>query len=409
VFALFFLSAIFFVLFQALFIGAAPFMDGLEALTQKCAAFVLGFVPKTMPFVCSILKDGLFAGVGNVIVFVPQIAILFFFLGVLEDSGYLARAAFLLDKLLRPFGLAGRAFVPLLSGFACAVPAVMAARTIENERDRLITILVTPLVSCSARLPIYTLIIATVFANQAPLFGFINVGALLFMGMYALSIVAALCSAIVLRRVLGLKTKAPPLLLELPPYRKPHIPTLLRQVYTRVKIFLREAGTVILALTIVLWALFTFPQNDALPKQEQVAQSYAGRLGHAIEPVIEPLGYDWKIGVGLIASFAAREVLVSSLGVVYGIGDDADEASVPLRESMRLEKKPDGSARYSTLTGLSLMVFFVLAMQCMSTLAAVRRETQSWKWPIVQFLYMSLLAYLAALLVTQVGRLLGFS
>lgn len=432
------LISIFTALFQALFSWSTPFMDAIEAMNGWLSARAATLVPDSLPLLRSLVVDGLFAGVGNVIVFVPQIAALFLFLGVLEDSGYLARAAFLLDKLMARVGLHGRAFVPLLSGFACAVPAILATRTIENTKDRIVTILVTPLVSCSARLPVYALIIAAVFSTTPPLFGFLSAGAVVMITMYALGIVAAVGMAALFKRTL-LKSPTPPLVLELPPYRVPHALDVVKHTLSRVRVFLVEAGTVILALTIVLWGLFTFPRSDELKQERdqqlaalddglssgaradavaaiegryqsaQVAQSAAGRLGHAIEPVIRPLGYDWKIGVGLIASFAAREVLVSTLGLVYGLGDATDEESVSLREAIRDDRYRDGSLVYTPRTGLSLLVFFVLAMQCMSTLAVVRRETRSWRWPLFQVGYMTVLAYVAALAVYQVGGLLGFA
>jgi ferrous iron transport protein B len=335
-------------------------------------------------------------------------------------------------------GLHGRAFVPMLSGYACAVPAILASRTIESTKDRIVTILVTPLISCSARLPVYALVIACVFSSGPPVFGLLSRGAVVMFAMYALSLTAAIGMAFVFKRSL-LKSPSPPLVLELPPYRVPKLGSVIRAVLSRVKIFLTEAGTVILAITVVLWALFTFPHDSSLEQARvgavsavmattqpgtdrdeqlqkveakaaglQVEQSVAGRLGHALEPVLSPLGFDWKLNVGIIASFAAREVLVSTLGLVYGLGAGHDENSPTLREAMQHDKRADGSPVYTPLVGLSLLVFFVLAMQCMSTLATVRRETQSLKWPVFQFAYMSVLAYAGALVVYQGGKLLGF-
>lgn len=433
------LAAVFLALFQALFSWSTPLMDGIEALMGGAGAVAAALVPDSLPLLRSLLVNGVVAGVGNVVVFVPQIAVLFLFLSLLEDSGYLARAAFLLDKVMARVGLHGRAFVPLLSGFACAVPAIMATRTIENDKDRIVTILVTPLISCSARLPVYALMIATVFSTQAPLFGVLSMGALVMITMYLLSIAAAIGMAFVFKRTL-LKSPTPPLILELPPYRMPKASAVVRAVLSRVRIFLVEAGTVILAITVVLWALFTFPRDQSIeqarsgavaaveatvpagPAREaelakvsakaaslQLEQSIAGRMGHGLEPLIAPLGFDWKIGVGLVASFAAREVLVSTLGLVYGLGDGTDEQSVSLRDALRADRRPDGKPVYTPLVGLSLLVFFVLAMQCMSTLAATKRETRGWKWPAVQLGYMTLLAYGASLLVFQIGSLLGFA
>lgn len=437
VLGLFLLVGVFLLLFQALFSWSTPVMDGIEALMAVVGEAVGDAIPAELPLVRSLVVNGVVAGVGNVVVFVPQIAVLFLFLALLEDSGYLARAAFLLDRLMARVGLHGRAFVPLLSGFACAVPAVLATRTIENNKDRIVTILVTPLISCSARLPVYALMIATVFSTQPLIFGVLAPGAVVMVSMYALSVGAAIGMAAVFKRTI-LKSPTPPLVLELPPYRWPKAGQVARAVLSRVKIFLTEAGTVILAITVVLWGLFTFPRDEGIEQakagavaaveatvpagearaaelarvearaaREQVEQSVAGRLGHALEPVLQPLGFDWKLGVGIIASFAAREVLVSTLGLVYGLGDGTDEESPSLREAMRADRHRDGSPVYTPLVGLSLLVFFVLAMQCMSTLAAVKRETGGWKWPLFQLGYMTTLAYTASLLVYQVGRLVG--
>lgn len=430
------LVGVFGALFQALFSWSTPFMDAIEGANGWLAGRAGALVPASLPLLRSLIVDGVFAGVGNVIVFVPQIAALFLFLGLLEDSGYLARAAFLLDRVMARVGLHGRAFVPMLSGLACAVPAILATRTIENTKDRIVTILVTPLMACSARLPVYALVIAAVFANEPPIFGFFSVGAAVMISLYVLGVVSAIAMAGILKRTL-LRSPTPPLVLELPPYRAPHIGDVLKHTLSRVRVFLVEAGTVILAITILLWGLFTFPRADDLKQEREAAiaalapnlapaalaeqtllidgrfrsqqteQSYAGRLGHAIEPIIAPLGYDWKIGVGLIASFAAREVLVSTLGLVYGLGDATDEQSIPLRAAIRADRRASGEPVYTARTGLSLLVFFALAMQCMSTLAVVRRETRSWVWPLFQLAYMTALAYVAALLVYQVGGLLG--
>jgi ferrous iron transport protein B len=432
------LVTVFGVLFQALFSWATPMMDLIDGVVGAATDLARSVLPSSMPLLSSLLTDGVIAGVGNVVVFVPQIAILFLFLAVLEDTGYLARAAFLLDRIMQGVGLHGRAFVPMLSGFACAVPAILATRTIENTKDRLVTILVTPLVSCSARLPVYALMIATVFAGVDPVFGFIEPGAIVMVSMYTLSMVAAVAMAALFKRTI-LRSPTPPLVLELPPYRVPHAFQLYKAVSARVMTFLKEAGTVILAITVVLWGLLTFPIDrdvaDARDKaikatelqlpegserdaevrairdtagQALVEHSIAGRLGHAMEPLIAPLGFDWKIGIGIVASFAAREVFVSTLGIVYGLGEAQDESSTSLRDAMRKDTREDGTPLYTPLSGLSLLVFFVLAMQCMSTLAAVKRETRSWRWPLFQVGYMTALAIGGSLLVYQVGLLLGF-
>lgn len=422
-----------FVVFEALFSWSEPMIDLIEDQVAQLQVLLSHALPPGP--LEGLLSDGVLAGVGNVVVFVPQIALLFLFIGFLEDSGYLARVAFVIDRIMSSVGLHGRAFVPLLSGFACAVPAVLATRTIESRRDRLVTMLALPLMSCSARLPVYVLVIATVFAGAHRVFGIFSAGALALLCMYFLSVGASLGAAFVLRRTV-LKGPRPALVLELPPYRLPLLGNLLRTTWQRVKTFLVEAGTIILALTIVMWALLSYPKDPAttarfearraevvqtvpaperdaalqrLADAEQAAQlrhSIAGRLGHAIEPALAPLGFDWRIGVGILGAFTAREVFISTLGMVFGIGK-ADEASEPLRKSLEHATWPDGSALFTPLVGVALMVFFVLACQCMSTIAVVRRESGSWKWPLLMFTYMSVLAYVGALLVYQVGSALG--
>ena len=342
----------------------------------------------------------------------------------------MARVAFLMDRVLKTLGLHGRAFVPMLSGFACAVPAIMATRTMERQRDRLLTMLVLPLMTCSARLPVYTLIIATLFP-PSHLFGLVPVQGLLMVGMYVFAVVTTLAAALLLGRTV-VKGRRVPLVLELPPYRLPSLKLTLRGMVERSLVFLKEAGTVILACTVVLWALLAFPRPDAAATASQhttsgevrqatvhpqapepaaselrIEKSYGGRLGKAIEPLFAPLGFDWKIDVGIIGAFAAREVFISTLGLVYGVGDTDDEA-LPLREKLRHETL-GGKPRYTPLVGLSLLLFFALSCQCMSTLAVVRRETRSLKWPAFLFAYMTVLAYLVSLLAYQGGKWLGFS
>ncbi|MCC6527674.1 MAG: ferrous iron transporter B, partial [Polyangiaceae bacterium] len=366
-------------------------------------------------FVSDLLVQGVIGGVGNVLVFLPQIILLFLFISVLEDSGYMARAAYLMDRVMRALGLHGRAFVPMLSGCACAVPAILATRTMERQRDRLLTMLVVPLMTCSARLPVYTLLIGALFPASAVL-GVLPVQGLLMVAMYLFSTLIALGAAAVLRRTV-VKGERVPLLLELPPYRMPTARSVVRQVKERALVFLKEAGTVILACTVALWFLLSYPKPDAPEPEgppeavaawqaERLEHSIAGRLGKGIEPVIAPLGFDWKIGVGLVGAFAAREVFVSTMGVVYGVGGD-DEEVEPLREKIKADVRPDGKPKYTPLVGLSLMVFFALACQCMSTLAVVRRETRTWRWPAFLFAYTGVLAYVASLLVYQLGRLFG--
>lgn len=402
--------AIMTVLFQGLFSWSDPAIGLVESLMGSLADGVRGVMPDGL--MEDFVADGLIAGVGSVLVFLPQILLLFLLIGLMEDSGYMARIAYLMDRIMSSVGLHGRAFVPMLSGFACAVPAVLATRTMERRRDRFLTMMVVPLTLCSARLPVYTLLIAALYPVGE---GSLPVQGLMLAAMYVFSVVVALIAAAVLGRTV-LKGRNEPLLLELPPYRLPRLETVLRMMWDRSRIFLTEAGTVILACTIVLWALLAFPQVGseraaALSAEEvsavQLQESYAGRLGQAIEPVIEPLGFDWKIGVGLIGSFAAREVFVATMGVVYGVGGDVDETSTTLRERIRAESWPDGRPVYTPLVGLSLMVFFALACQCMSTLAAIKRETRSYRWPAFLFVYMTVLAWVCSLAVYQGGRAIG--
>ncbi len=389
------------VVFQALFTWSEPAIALIESGVTGVQALAAAALPPGP--LTRLLIDGVIAGVGNVVVFVPQIGLLFLFIGLLEDSGYLARVAFVIDRLMRSVGLNGRAFVPMLSGFSCAVPAVMATRTIESRTDRLLTMLVLPLMSCSARLPVYVLITATVFAPGTR-FGLLSAGAVLLFSMYMLSVVAALTAAAVLRRTV-LKGPGAPLVLELPPYRLPAPRVLLANAWQRVRAFLVGAGTVILALTIVLWALLSYPRVPAAG--DQLRHSFAGRLGHVIEPAIEPLGFDWRIGVGVIGAFAAREVFVSTLAIVFDI-ESGEEGNEPLREALRAATWPDGRPLMTPLAGVSLMVFFVLACQCMSTIAVVRRESGTWRWPLFMFAYMTVLAYGASLVVYQAGARLGW-
>lgn len=412
------------VLFMSLFWWSEPAIDAVDQIFKWLGEQLRGQLADGV--FTDFLVDGVIAGVGSVLVFLPQILLLFLFLGFLEDCGYLARVAYLMDRIMRSMNLHGRAFVPMLSGFACAVPAIMATRTMERRRDRILTMMVVPLMTCSARLPVYTLVIAALIPGSA------LTQALLMVGMYLFSVMTALVAAWVMSRtVKPLKAKRLPFLIELPPYRLPRWPDVLRMMWSKSLVFVREAGTVILACSIVLWALLAFPRElpegspnydamievapedakQALEDQKQaalLANSYGGRLGKAIEPVIEPLGFDWKIGVGIIGAFAAREVFVSTMGIVYSVGDDADEGSEPLRDALRNETKADGSRAYTPLVGLSLMVFFALACQCMSTLAVVKRETRSWRWPIFLFSYMTAIAWIASFLVFQIGSLLGF-
>jgi ferrous iron transport protein B len=420
-FGFLFFVALMLVLFQTLFSWADPLIGLVESGVSGLQSAVGALLPEGV--LRDLVCEGVIGGVGNVVVFLPQILLLFLFIGLLEDSGYMARVAYLMDRIMKALGLHGRAFVPMLSGFACAVPAVLATRTMERQRDRLLTMLVIPLMTCSARLPVYTLIVAALFPPSL-VFGWVPVQGLLLVAMYVFSVAITLIAAAVLGRTV-VKGRRIPLILELPPYRWPNLRTTLKLMWDRAAVFLKEAGTVILLCTMVLWALLSFPRApnesaraarpaaaEAAPARapdvhSAIEYSYGGRLGKAIEPALAPLGFDWKIGVGLIGAFAAREVFVSTMGLVYGIGETDDEAA-PLRQRIKSEVSATGKPVYTPLVGLSLMVFFALSCQCMSTLAVVRRETKSWRWPAFMFAYMTSLAYLASLLVYQGGRILGF-
>jgi ferrous iron transport protein B len=426
-------SVVMFGIFEALFAGAEPLISAIEALTGFMQAQAAAILPPGV--LQDLVVEGIIAGVGNVIVFAPQILMLFLFIGFLEDSGYLARVAFVIDRVMKGVGLHGKAFVPLLSGFACAVPAVMATRTIERRRDRLVTMLALPLMSCSARLPVYILVVGTVFAGQS--LGWFSAGAVALFSMYTLSVLVTLAAAAVIGRTV-LPGPAPTFVLEMPPYRWPSIQILWLNAWRRLRIFLVDAGTIILAMTILLWALLSFPKSadvtehyaaervrveqmvapeaekeallrslDSQEAADQLGNSLGGRFGHAIEPAIRPIGFDWQIGVGIIGAFAAREVFISTLGVVFGIGE-ADEENKPLRQALRDARHADGTPVMTPLSGISLMIFFLLACQCMSTIAVVRRESGSWKWPVFLFSYMTVLAYIASFAVYQGGQLLGF-
>ncbi len=350
-----------------------------------------------------LLTDGAIAGVGGVVIFLPQILILFFFIGLLESTGYMARAAFIMDRLMSRVGLNGKSFIPLLSSHACAIPGIMATRTIEDPKDRLVTILVAPLMSCSARLPVYLLMIAALVpGDTVPLLT--KIGLMLL--MYGLGVGGAFFFAWLFKRTL-LKGEPPMMIMELPPYRLPSWLNVLQQMLERAWIFLRRAGTVILGISIVLWFLAAYPKApDTATPTEQLAQSFAGRAGHALEPMIKPLGFDWQIGIGLISSFAAREVFVSTMSVVFNT-ESTDDNTEPLRQALLKAKWPDGRRLFTPLTCFSLMIFYVFAMQCMSTIAIVKRETNSWRWPLFQTAYMTGTAWLLSLLVFQIGTALG--
>lgn len=373
--------------FQAIFTWATPIMDGVELGIASSGEWLAARLPAS--WFRDLLIDGVWAGVGSVLVFLPQILILFLFLGILEDSGYMARAAVIADRTMLRVGLQGRAFLPLLSAYACAVPAILSSRTVENERDRMATMFIAPFMTCSARLPVYALLIAA-FIPERPLLGpFVGTRAATMLGLYALGLVAAIGTAFLLRRTF-LRGKPAGFVMELPPYRIPALRTLALRLLDRSKIFLRRVGKIILAVTVVLWVLAQFPRVDGAPPP--VEESALGQMGQVIEPAIEPLGFDWRIGVGLVSSLAAREVIVGTLGTIYGI-EDSDETSLELRAALQRDLDFGGA--------VALLVFFVFALQCMSTVAMMRRETAGWKWPLAQFGYMLALAYAGALAANQ--------
>ncbi|HVF10064.1 MAG TPA: ferrous iron transport protein B [Abditibacteriaceae bacterium] len=427
--------------FQAIYSWANYPMD----LIDKSVAWLGTRTAALMPDgpLQDLLVHGIIAGVGAVIIFLPQIMVLFFFIGILEDTGYMARAAFLMDRMMGRVGLHGRAFIPLLSSFACAIPGIMATRTIASRRDRMTTILIAPLMSCSARLPVYMLMIGTFIPNQKVL-GFLSLRATLMFSLYALGVLVAMAAAFVFKKTL-LKGPSPALMLELPPYKIPAWRNVVITMWERGSQFLKRAGTVILAISILLWFLLNYPQAPAASPQapaisppsgirpgpgavppivnepstapeaadeeqaaaERIRNSFGGWIGRAVEPFIAPLGFNWKIGIGLIGAMSAREVFVATMGTVYSVGD-ADEKSVPLQVAMQRDKWPDGRDVWTPLVAVSLLVYFVIAMQCISTLAIVKRETNSWRWPIFMQIYMTGLAWIASFIVYQGGKLLGW-
>ena len=380
--------AVVLLVFQSIFTWAVPFMDGIEWMIESSGTWLATNLPDT--WFRSLLVDGVWAGVGSVIVFLPQILILFLFLGILEDSGYMARAAVIADRTMYRVGLQGRAFLPLLSGYACAVPAILAARTIDDERDRLATIFVTPFMTCSARLPVYALLIAAFIPDEPVLGPVLGMRAATLLGLYGLGIVAAVVTAFLLKRTL-LRAEPTSFLLELPPYRIPSPRTLALRLLDRSKIFLRRAGRIIFAVTVILWALTQFPRTET--GAPEIEQSALGQIGHVLEPAIEPLGFDWRVGVGLVSSLAAREVIVGTLGTIYGV-ESTDEESLELIDVLQRD--------ISFASAIGLLVFFAFALQCMSTVAVMRREAGGWKWPALQFSYMLFLGYVGAFVAYRI-------
>lgn len=409
------------IIFQTVFSLASYPMDWIDMGFAQLSEWTTAVLPEGL--FSRLLTEGIIPGIGGVLIFIPQIGLLFFLIGILEETGYMARVVFIMDKLMRPFGLNGKSVVPLISSAACAIPGVMATRTIQSWNERLTTILVAPLMSCSARIPVYTLLIGLVIPDQQ-IWGFLNLQGLVLFGLYALGLVTALLVALVIKQFFRKSTERSVFLLELPAYKSPRWANVGLEVFQKVKLFVFDAGKIILAISIILWALASFGPSDDMEKaaasvikpttenpvdvtvyEDQVAaaklqHSYMGILGRTIEPVIKPLGYDWKMGISLLTSFAAREVFVGSLATIYSVHQESDDPK-PLIDRLRNEKYATGKPVYTLASGVSLLVFYAFAMQCMATLAVVKRETKSWKWPLIQLGYMGILAYLGAFITYQ--------
>jgi ferrous iron transport protein B len=392
------------VVFQSVFVGARPLMALIQSATESAGGWIDAHMADGA--LRSLLVHGIIGGVGAVLAFLPQILILFAFLAVLEDCGYMARSAYLMDRVMARVGLSGKSFIPLLSSFACAVPGIMATRVIENERDRLTTILVAPLLTCSARLPVYALFIAAFIPSQSYFGGLLNLQGLTLAGLYLLGIAAAVLFALVFKRTI-LSGQTPPFVMELPSYKWPSPSTVVFRMAERGWVFVRCAGTLILAVSILVWAALYYPHDPKATHQQQQAGSYLGRAGQFIEPAVKPLGWDWRIGCAVIASLPAREIVVATMGVMYHFdeasgGDPEDRA--PWSEKLR-RITWDGTNRpvFNIPVALSIMVFFALCAQCAATLAVIRRETNSWRWPAFTFGYMTVLAYLGAMATYQLG------
>lgn len=428
-FGVLFFALIMFMIFQSIYSVATVFMTGIEEVQQWLMDSVAAALPPGA--LRSLLSDGIIGGVGSVLVFLPQILILFLFIGVLEDCGYMARAAFVMDKLMTKLGLSGKSFLPLMSSYACAIPGIMATRVIENWRDRMITILIAPLMSCSARLPVYLLLTRAFVPDYAWAGGLITLQAVVLFAMHFVGLIVAVPVAWLLKKTF-FRGPTPAFVMELPSYKWPSPSVVAYRVWERGQAFVVRAGTLIFCMSILIWAAGYFPGNhqpldevtaqweqlpsdapeaevEALAAQQRylsgqlIEQSFLGQAGHAIEPVVRPLGWDWKIGVGVLASFPAREVIVSTLGTIYSLGGDVDEEDKGLLDSLRSARWPDGRPVYTLPVALSIMVFFALCAQCAATLMVIRRETNSWWWPLFTFTYMTGLAYIAALLVYQIG------
>ncbi|HEX6225480.1 MAG TPA: ferrous iron transport protein B [Chryseolinea sp.] len=413
---------ILFLIFQSIFAWAQVPMDFIDTLFAKLSSYLISVLP-TGPL-SSLLAEGIVPGIGGILIFIPQIAILFAFISILEESGYMARVVFMMDKVMRKFGLNGKSVVPLMSGVACAIPAIMATRTIDNWKERTITILVTPLMSCSARLPVFAILIALIVPSQKVL-GFFNLQGIALMGMYLLGFIAAIASAWVMKLLIKVRERSY-LIMELPTYRIPKWSNVGYTIVEKTKAFVFEAGKIILAISIILWVLASYGPGEEFNNAESMVleesknlrltenaladriaaykleHSYAGIIGKGLEPVIRPLGYDWKIGIALITSFAAREVFVGTIATIYSIGSVSDSDTATIQERLKAEINPEtGGPRFTPAVGFSLLIFYTFAMQCMSTLAVVYRETRGWKWPLIQLTYMTVLAYVSALLTYQ--------
>lgn len=415
------LLVVLFLVFQLIFYVSDTPMNWIEQAFLSLGEIIQNKLPKGQ--LNDLIVNGVIAGISGVVMFIPQIALLFLFIGILEDSGYMARASFIMDKVMRPFGLNGRSVIPLISSTACAVPSIMATRSISNVKERLITIFISPLISCSARLPVYTLLISVLYPDGQFL-GVFNSRGLVMMLLYLLGFAASLATAFVLKRIVK-TNEVSFFIMELPVYRRPQLKSTVIMVYNKVRVFIKEAGKVIMAISIVLWFLSSHGYGEKykalqekqtnlqsadlteavakelkLVEAEKLENSYIGRLGHVIEPVIKPLGFDWKIGIALITSFAAREVFVGTMATIYQSGDSSDEGGI--REKLINEKDENGNSKYSSPVCWSLLLFYAFALQCMSTIAVVKRETKSWSWVVMQLIFMSALAYLSALTAYQV-------
>ncbi|MDH3621357.1 MAG: ferrous iron transport protein B [Gammaproteobacteria bacterium] len=392
------------IVFQAVFAWATPIMDAIDASSSSLSASV--FTALGDNAFSSLIADGVIAGVGSVVIFLPQIIILFLFIILLEDSGYLARAAYLMDRAMRSVGLSGQSIIPMISSFACAVPGIMATRVIPSRRDRIATIMAAPFMTCSARLPVYALLIAAFV--PATNVGFLNLQGLVLFGLYLFGIVMGILTALLMRKT-ALRGPKPPFALMLPEFRRPNLQTVAIQLLGRAKVFLKRAGTVIFAVAVIVWALAYFPRsNDIDPGLDantaaalQMEQSWLGRAGKAIEPVFEPLGWDWRVSSAVIAGFPAREVVIAVLGTVYAVGDEADEGTLSGR--LKAATRPDGSKVFTLPMVIGLLIFYACCLQCAATLAIIRRETNTWRWPLFAWGYMTVIGYLGALVAFQLG------